>query len=362
MMHMTRITRMQFTRGALAALMVVGVACSSDSTTSTQPSLDRSYWQLALNHHAVTLSLTAPYDTTQLVATPKTVSGSAITGQPMATFTTSDANTVSVSSTGVLTAHQVGAGVTVVAKLTIGALTLTDTAIVNVNNVPSPPPVLTTLSIHPAEGDSAKVAAGFFGYLAPTVLDANGNPLSNVAVRVWSTDTTRLIIDQYGDLTGVGPGQVMVYAEAMAYGVAKIDSLEYTVGQPIFATEVILARTPTNSLTPLSYFSPTALTVGVGAHVIWLNYSKQPVDIVFDTPSAAQAVSDAYADIFAALYGLNQPGNPNSGGNMPSFAPVDSTNGGDGVGVRIRWFTQAGTYTYHSTLYNTTGSIVVTNH
>jgi len=254
-----------------------------------------------------------------------------------------------------------GASVTVVAKLTIGALTMSDTALVNVNDVPSPPPVIATLSIQPAEGDSAKVATGFSAFLTPVVLDANGNQLFDVAVRLWSSDTTVVTIDAFGDITGGAPGHAMLYAQATAYGVTKLDSLRYTVGQPIFAIEPILARTPKNSLTPVSYFSPGTLTIGVGGHVIWLNQAKQPVDIVFDNQAAAHAAADAYVDIFAYLYGLNGPDNPNAAGNIPEFAPVDSTSGGDGKGVRIRWFPQAGTYTYHSALYNTTGSVIVTS-
>lgn len=345
---------------ALTSITLAGWGCS-DSSSPNQPSADRVYWQLTLDHRAVTLSLTPPYDTLQLTAIPQTVSGSPITGQPAATFTVSDPSIVSISTTGLLTALKAGTSVTVVAKLTIGTLTLSDTAIVNVNDVPSPPPVITTLSIQPAEGDSAKVAAGFSAFLSPVVLDANGSPLFDVAVWLWSSDTTVVTIDAFGDITGQQPGHATLYAQATAYGVTKIDSLRYTVGQPIFAFEPILARTPKNSLTPVSYFSPATLTLGVGGHVIWLNQSKQPVDIVFDNPAAAQAVGDAYVDIFAYLYGLNGPDNPNAAGNIPAFAPVDSTSGGDGTGVRIRWFPQAGTYTYHSTLYNTTGSIVVTN-
>jgi hypothetical protein len=275
------------------------------------------------------------------------------------TFTVSDPTVVSVSSTGLLHAERAGAGITVVARLTIGALTLSDTTIVNVNTV-APPPMLTTLSIQPAEGDSAKVAAGYGAFISPTILDEHDNPLFNLAVHFRSSDTTIVTVDQFGSVQGMQPGHATLYVEAMAYGVEKIDSLPYVVGAPIFATDIVSARTPRNSPTPESYFSPQVLTIGVGGYVLWINQSGQPVDIVFDDPSAAQAVEEPYLSLFAFLYGLTGPYNPNESGNIPAFVAADSTAGADGQGTRIRWFTQEGTYPYHSTLYNTSGTIVVT--
>jgi plastocyanin len=344
----------------MVGLLALGLGCGSDRAGTNPVAPDRQYWQLSLNHHAVTLAKTAPSNTLQLTATPLTADGTVVPNtDAVATFTVSNPAVVSVSPTGLLTAVGTGSSVTVIARLTIGGLTLADTAIVNVNDVATPP-VLTTLSIQPATSDSAKVAVGFSANIGATVQDQDSNSLTNVAVHYWSSDPTIATVSQTGTVSGKQRGKVTLYAEATAYGVTKTDSLPYVIGAPFIATEVVSARTPRGSLTPESYFSPDTLTVGVGAYVLWINTSGQPVDVVFDDPSAAHAVDGIYLFAFASVYGLTGPYNPNEAGNISEFAPVDSTRGNNGQGVRIRWFTQEGTYSYHSTLYNTSGAIVVT--
>jgi hypothetical protein len=93
--------------------------------------------------------------------------------------------------------------------------------------------------------------------------------------------------------------------------------------------------------------------------VIWINNSKQPVDIVFDQPAAADSASGLYAFVLQLFYGLGTPDNPNAAGNIPAFPATDSTAGADGVGARIRQFATPGRYPYHSSLYNTSGAIIV---
>lgn len=67
---------------AAAAALLLFNACAADLAApvpTTDPS--RLFWELGLNHHAVNLLANAPYDTVQLVATPRTVNGDALTDQ-----------------------------------------------------------------------------------------------------------------------------------------------------------------------------------------------------------------------------------------------------------------------------------------
>ncbi len=345
-----------------AAAIAVGSSCSGDTghpTSTVAP--DQQYWTLSLNHHGVTLATLAPYDTLTLVATPYTITHKVVPTTAPTTFTSSDPTTVTVSSTGVLKAIQAGQGVTIVAQRTVGALTLADTATVDVNIVPLPPPVLSVLSIHPASGDSADVNAGLSKIVTPFVVDTKGDTLSNVVVYFRSSDSTIATVDQFGNVAGSHPGHVTLYASTTVYGVSRADSIAFTVKQPVISYVIVLSRTPTNSTKAQSYFSPGTAVVAQGGIVVWQNESGQRVDVEFADTAGVEPLAGIYDLIAEELYGLDTPNNVNAGGNIPAFAAQDSTSGGDGIGVRLRAFPNVGTYEFHSSLYNTTGKIVVTN-
>jgi hypothetical protein len=327
-------------------------ACGSNASHVTAPPPDTQYWQLGLNHHAITLAAaTAPYDTITLVATPLTATGSVLQWSGAPSFVVTDSTVLSVTAAGVITGIQPGeAGV--VSSLTIGNLTLTDTAAVWVNTITPPAPVCASLIM---QGTFGLVS----GLITPNCLDASGNAIPNVAMYYWSSDSTVATIDQFGDVNYGKPGPVTFHVEATVYGITMTDSLPYTVGPSLVAAEAILSRTPTNSTSPESYFSPQTVTIPQGGMVVWLNTSGQMVDVVFDDSAAAQAVPPQWDPFMEILYGLDTPGNPNLSGNIAAFAPLDSTSARDGVGVRIRYFPQLGTVNYHSALYGTTGTVVV---
>lgn len=343
------------------AAVAVGISCGDAGHPTSAVAPDQRYWTLSLNHHGVTLATLAPYDTLTLVGTPYTFTHTVVPATTPTTFTSSDPTTITVSAAGVLTAIQAGQGVTIVARRTIGVLTLADTATVNVNDVPLPPPVLASLSIHPASGDSADVNAGLSKVVTPFVVDTKGDTLLNVVVYFRSSDSTIAPIDQYGNVFGVHPGHVTLYANATAYGVTRSDSITFTVKQPVISYVTVLSRTPTNSTKAQSYFSPGTTVVAQGGIVVWMNQSGQPVDVVFADTAGIEPLSGIFDEVGEAFYGLDTPNNVNAGGNIPAFAAIDSTSGGDGKGVRLRWFPNVGTYPFHSALYNTAGKIVVTN-
>lgn len=332
--------------------VVLALGCGSDTKTVTAP--DSQYWNLQLNNPALTLATVAPYDTATLVLTPVTYEGTAITGAAAGTptFTPSDTSVIAVSPSGVITGKATGQA-TVTATLTIGNLTLSTTTAITVNVVTPPPPVFTQLQL---QGQFS----AFSGTITPVCLDAYGNPINNTAVYLWTSDSSIATTDQYGDVTWNKAGPVTFYAQANVYGIALIDSLRYVAPQPLVQLVAILSRVPTNSYNAISYFSPTSDTISVTGFQIFFNNSGQPVDVVFDDTAAAQALPPVWEGLFQEFYpGFGDSANPNLGGNIAAFAPIDSTQGGDGVGVRIRYFPDTGTFTYHSALYGTKGQVVV---
>jgi len=359
------------TLGAMMAAVLALAACGSDSVPGASVAPDQLFWKLQLNAHAVTLSMTAPGNTIHLAATPLSPSGKALTTTAPVHYAIIDGDTsIIVDSTGLVTAHSpadAALNVRVVASQTVGGITLTDTATFSVNNVPQPTPQLTTLTVGSPPGDSAKRDCGILQNLvAPytamvTVLDEHGTPINNTAIAYRSSNPQIASIDGFGTVTALTPGTVTLYAEANVYGVAKTDSLTFVVTYPLMSGIYVESVTPDGTTTPIATFNQGVQTVGAGAIVVWVNQSKLPVDVIFDNPSAAQAVptDHPFYFVFAAVYGLDSPNNPNSGGNIASFSSITDQQGLDGIGARVRWFPTPGTYSYHSSLYGTTGTLTV---
>ena len=143
-------------RVALPSLLcaVAAMGCGTDyvsPATPTDPS--QLFATLALDHHAIVLSTTAPWNTIQLTATPMNVDGEPLTGLPAATYSLSDSGSVAITPDGELTALAPASGVLVIASMSGGNSTRKDTAYVTVTDVPTAP-VLTTFSIQPAPGDT----------------------------------------------------------------------------------------------------------------------------------------------------------------------------------------------------------------
>src|SRR6478735_4527640 len=100
---------------ALGALLF---GCSGDlAAPKPAPDPSQLYWALALNYHAMNLSTAAPYDTAQLVATPRTLSGATLSNAGAVVYTSSDHSTLQVSPDGLVRAIAPGTGATVVATL-----------------------------------------------------------------------------------------------------------------------------------------------------------------------------------------------------------------------------------------------------
>jgi hypothetical protein len=341
-------TRRTLTGAALAAL---AAACATqDATVGPAPRTDAGqFWALTLDYHAVTLSTAAPYDTIRLTATPRDAAGNALAGLAAPRFRSNDLERVVVDSNGLVHAVQPGTQVLVIATVSVGSITLADTAAITVTNLASPPG-LASFSIQPAPGDSAMTTIDAPITLPTRALDSSGNPIDGLSVYYTAADDRTARIDRYtGEIFGVYPGHVTLTATATAYGVTKSDTVRYVIGWPSYATIAIAPRT-TKTGQVVNGFVPGSITIGVGATVLFGNETTTLTDVTFDNPAAvdSSALYCFYAQFgFPWLCGT---------GNIEPFA-LDSTVYGSEL--RARSFPVPGTLSYHSTLFGTTGVIVV---
>ena len=358
----------------LWSLMGLGsVGCANDTTGPTPTDAAHLYYQLTLNADAITMALTPPFDTLQLIVTPLSATGAAIADSGVTTWTSSDSTSVRVSPTGLLTALAVTSGVTVTVQRTIGTITQKMEAVVNVNDTTSVPRVA-RLTMQPnlnLFGLPYYDLGGFIEFV-PTALDASGQIIPQVVFTEHSSNPTSFTcVNDYpfchwnGEASNYfvrqSVGRTYIVAEATVYGVHRVDSLPFTVGWLNQVIVQIQPHYPAGSSTPIGIFNPTDDTVAVGGAVLWENQLPgQLVDVVFDDSSAVQSVDSAtFLGGFASVIKVVFPAQ--GGGNIRAFAPLDTgaLRGEDTLGIRARRFPTAGTYRYHSALYGTSGVIHV---
>lgn len=330
-----------------AASLVFALGCGTDYVTTPPPTGSGDLFAaLVLDHHAIALSPHAPFNTIQLTAAAINAQGQPLEGAARATFSLSDTGSVSITPDGMLTATAPATGVLLIATLSDRNLTHKDTAYVNVNDV-AEPPVLATFSIQPLEGDSARTAAldafGLFGIkqILPQETDAGGTPIDGLPVFFSTADPTVATVDPAsGNITGVRPGTVKIRASTTAYGVTMSDSVEFTITPPLIGLVAAAPITPAGSTTPVLQWAPGTIEVSAGGQVLFFTQSTtQDIDVVFDDPDAA-------TESFLA---------PSGGGNIAPFH-AEPDNGG---AFFARAFAVPGSYDYHSTTFNTHGTIVV---
>jgi hypothetical protein len=221
------------------------------------------------------------------------------------------------------------------------------------------PPVLATLSIHPVPPDSAKFALrnaflrpAFPPPLAAQALDANGNVISGLVVRYMSSNAAVAAIDPLtGEITPNQVGAVTFTASATAYGISKADTLPYIIGLPLLIEENPNLQVDSHGDSVMVFTSP--VTVGVGADVIWNNPTNRPLDVTFDDPTNVAQDDLLCGALTGSPYEIIACGH----GNIDRWT---ADPGGDATfSIRVRQFRVPGTYHYHSTLYGTTGTIIV---
>jgi len=336
-----------FARVVLAGLGMA--ACGGDPAVTPPPqnNPETMFWQLTLNVRAATMSTAAPYDTLQLVATPRTASGTPITDLARPTFTSLDIDRAQVDTNGLV--HVIGTGdqVLIVASLEDHNLMHADTLVLNITNETSPP-TMASFTIHPAPGDSAKVGSTSTATVTARAYAADSTPIQDVSTYFSVSDPTTATIDRSaGIVTPVRPGHVTVYASTRTYGVTKVDTLPYTIGQPVLAFIIITPQVQSNGQT-IPLLTPDSAVLGPGAQVVFFNQLGSPMDITFDDPT------NVASDFFFCLIA---PADCGSGNIAPwAYDPNDQS----GYSAwRVRDFPVPGTYRFHSALFGTTGIIVI---
>lgn len=272
------------TRGSCVLLMGMLAACGTDAVGPTPPTADQVFWALSLNRHAVNMALQQPYDTVQLVAVPRTSSGTLIETSAPVTYAASD-STVTVTPAGLVTAHYLTGHTKVIARQTVRGITLADTVDVQVSEDPLAAP-LATLSIQPYNADGepfgSKMAMDCTSdiegcpFLSLQATIGTGDPATDTVcnaygcrepllVRYTSSDPTVALVHPAGDVEAVGPGRVTFYVSTFAYGIAKTDSIAFSVGYPSRVLSVLTAdnsQHPTILDVPGSGINVLTLTVG----------------------------------------------------------------------------------------------------
>jgi hypothetical protein len=350
---------------ALCSLALAGCSDGSGvSGLSTNP-----YVTLQLNVRSAVMSTVAPYNTLQLTATPYLASGAVANDSIVATFKTKD-TTLSITPDGLVTAHTKTPSTWIAVSLRDPARNIThiDTLFVTVTDqVPTSPMV--TFSIHRPPGDSAKVAiydaaVGLFQDTVRVAASAeDGTDLQPVLrVRYLVSDSAIATINPAsGVVTGMRPGEVVIWATTTYYGVTKTDSMRMTIGNPVSATVYSEIRpSATVAGEYVRVFNPSTITIGVGGTILFsqairLDGPDIGTDVVFDDPSAAQpsTLPVSWLDTGTGNIGPLPSLTLNGAFNPDCFVSFSYCAGA------TRSFPVAGTYHYHSALYGTSGTIVV---
>jgi hypothetical protein len=341
----------------MACGLAVTGGCGADAPSTSSPSGPSApYWALTLDHHAVTLSTIAPYDTIRLTATPRNVDGTPLTGLPGVIYASTDLSRVQVSADGVVQAVAAGDGIAVTATLQAGNLTHADTAIINVSADTAPRP-LASLSIQVQPPDSATIPMGSFTpkVLPVVLLDVGGNPISDAAVYFQSSNPAIATVDRSaGAVTGNVPGTVTITATATVYGASRADSIRFTVGYPgPGQTVVIFGPQPVANSPPVPGFLPADVTISTGANVVFsMTPGYTPTDVTFDDPT--HVAEDTISSPFL--------GGMTGAGNIPTV--TGCTSGLDYVSRfeqcnRSRVFPVAGVYPYRSVATGAAGRVTV---
>ena len=158
-------------------------------------------------------------ETVQLGATPRNE-----TGTPLSTlveWTTNNSQVASVSSSGLVTAHQAGAATITAASGGKSA----QASILVVTAPPPPPAAVASVTVTPA---TASVDSGKTVQLTATLRDANGGTLTGRTVTWTSLNPGVATVSSSGLVTGVKSGTANVYA--LSEG--KSDTATITVVAP----------------------------------------------------------------------------------------------------------------------------------
>ncbi len=326
------------------------------------------YGRLGMNHHAVLLSMVAPYNTVQLSTIPRDLDDnewmpdhltaaerdSVLAANPPR-YLSQDETRVRVSADGLVRAvgtTTITGTVRVIATRQLGNVTRADTTLVRVLNEPSPHRIR-TFRLRPA--DSLKVAAGSTLPVVLTALDSANTPISGVVTYARSSDAD--VISIVGSTNGGASGwnvtnvagasnklgSARIVSQAYVYGVAVTDTITVMNGYYITGSNTIYTATDNNGTVSL-YLAGPDISIGPGGIIQWINDTRhEALSIEFDEPATA----------LPALL----PEQNTGGGNI-ILIPFDSTLSSI-ERSRFRRFLAPGVYTYRTNPYGVTGRVVV---
>lgn len=281
--------------------------CRSESATAIHGDDPHLFGALRTDIHAVALAVGG---TQHVVATPLDGTLQPLPDTPAPLFTSEDTTRVQVTSDGTITGKATTiSAVRVFATLQYLGTTRRDTVYVTVTSTAAVPATFVVAPI-----DSATLGLTSVSALKSVVLTAAGDTIKNVPVYYVSSNPKLATVNSAsGQITGVSPGLVTIYATTTAYGMTLTDSTQY---------RITYQTSGDFYLYPGMWYPSASVIIEPGSVVEFENYSGAPIDITFSDPAAAEA---------------SEPGG--ASGNIPALATSSEV---------YRRFTTPGTYTFTS--------------
>ncbi len=337
----------------LGSLVFAIGACGGDRVTGLTPeAIAKEYWSLNLNYRFANLATVAPHNTIQLLATPRILDGTSYTTTLKPTFSSTNQNVLSVDSTGLVTALRSGVE-QVIASLTIGNLTHMDTIFIGVSEGVAPQVSHISVDLEPswtnpiARGASLPYRITARDAAGDPVMSGAGAPLEVVAACASSDKRVARCIGMWSGIQYAmadRAGRSMLTFRGYVFGTPVSDSIELTVGHPMFAM-INFAQVPITAGTGIA-FSPDSVTLAPGGVFLIQNGSAEPIDVLFDDPSVVKESAGSYYYYYP----------PEGSGNIIGL-PVKPEWGWDPKGGRR--IDTPGTYRFRNPRTGATGVVVV---
>jgi len=344
----------------LCTLMLAGCG-EVRRATPFEPVTDgtKLFGALTLDHRAINLSTTAPYDTIRLTAIPRNMRGEPLEGLPAPTFRSADTVSVWVTEDGLVQARRATSGVAVIAELVTGDnVRHADTAIVKVTAAATPPQLASfeitfdtpELAEWPMTSESGQLVEFLFllaGLPSPaarmvtvTARDDMGNPVAGLEIDYVSLDPDKVVLDRR---TGVvekvigPPGEARVLARTTLYGTEFADTATVTILGPAVQTYLIQAGLDGS---PMWHF--TDLIIRPGGYVAWYYTfaGEPPLGVTFEDTTGIEASPE-----LCATLGVVMAPHLCEGGDIAPYQGATAV----WEGARIRQFNQPGIYEFDTT-------------
>lgn len=253
-------------------------------------------------------------DTQRIVATARSLVGAPLRAAPPATFRSDDPTKVQVNADGLVTAVQATDGVNIIATMTTGGVTHSDTTLVAATATRR---TLKSFKLVWNDGQPAgRVNVGNYRYVTYSAIDENDLTVTSLIVAYKSLDP-HLVQEYSGSFVSLAIGKTKVLVSANVFGVQWADTVELASFYPLSATTY--AGETFGNLT----------IIGVNGTMTWWNFSypAAPINITFTN------------DVDKI-----------PGGSIASIASYE---------LDSRSFPVAGTYNYVNTLTGAKGAVIV---